>query len=114
MPRGGAAVTFQIAVKPREKRIQKNFRVSESIDRYLKTAAKSRADGGQTEVLEESIALNRDLSERLGPSWTRIQTFAREVGLDLSHTLDDLPEVLARLVELGLGAADRERKPPRR
>ncbi len=108
--RGGAAVTFPVSGKAREKRVQKNFRIGESYDRYLRQAAKAKPSGEQTEVLEESLALNRDLSQRLLPVWARVQAFAAESGLDLTHTLDDLPEALARLVEVGLTSWEREGK----
>lgn len=80
-----------------------SFRCPSEIRSYLEWAARARGVD-QTQVIIDSIALDRDLEGKLLDLKPRLKAFAEATGLDLR---ENLAIVLANLVCVGLGAYER-------
>lgn len=100
-------MTFRPPEDPKEARKQFNLRLPLSLLAYMAETAKARAIT-QTDILEEALRLDRDLSNRLADVWPEVREFAFDERLDLDR---QLTEVLGRLIELGLKQRPNARKP---
>lgn len=93
--------------KPPNPKPMVSFRCPPELIEYVRQVAKN-PNRDQTEVITSAIALDRDLAEKLLGEKSRLLAFAEAHGLDMH---EDLAEILAQLVQLGLEAYDREKKP---
>lgn len=74
------------------------FRCPKELRRYIdETAATFGRD--KTEVITDALELDRDLAFKLKPEEGALMAFAKSEGLNVD---DDLAEILARLVRVGL------------
>ncbi len=76
------------------------FRFQPELIAYVERVAKE-PNRNKTEVVASAIELDRDLDEKLSPDRARLLAFAESQGLSMA---EDLAEVLARAVRLGLDA----------
>lgn len=85
----------------------RSFRLPSEAISYYEGEAKATGRG-KVDVVVEALYLDRDIGRRLAGQRVRLEQMANAMGLDLSH---DLAEVLAKLVEMGLDAAEAKGAP---
>lgn len=91
----------------RELKLQRGWRLRESLIKYLKERADGAHHGAETELVEDALTLHKVLHERLTKEGPRLQRFAAEEKLDMAR---DSAEVIARAVIAGLEASERRKR----
>lgn len=88
----------------REAKVQRGWRLRQSLVSYLAERAKSGSHGAETRLVEDAIALHQALYEKLSPLKQQLAQYALDEGLDLR---EQEAEVLTKLVLAGLKSRKR-------
>jgi hypothetical protein len=77
------------------------FRCPPDLQDYLRTTAASVEGQDQTGVIIDALRLDKDLGLKLNDDRSRLDTYAKSLGLSMYR---DLAEIISRLVRKGLDA----------
>lgn len=92
----------------REAKIQRGWRLRESVVKYIQErGSKGAPYGAETRVVEEALLLHQALYETLKEQRLRLARYAVDIEADVAR---DEPKIIARLVLTGLDAHEKTRK----